>query len=135
MKAVLAAVAVAGVGMVSLALAQDPSMTPPLPPGYVADAQSTYDPAEVASARSSYRQECQRHGSANFCDCMASGMAQALPPRLVNQARSGMGDRLSEERPEGSTGYRADARTGVDDPEYRIAEVERHYADACRQFR
>jgi hypothetical protein len=107
------------------------------PPGYVADAQSTHSAREVAAARQVYRQACQRHQSAGFCQCLAAGVAQAMPPHLVRQASRGIGERLAATSGAAgaSTFYAADARSGLDDPTARIAEVEGHYANVCQQLR
>jgi len=108
------------------------------PPGYVADAQSTHNPREVAAARQAYRRACQRYQSAGFCECLASGVAQAMPPQLVRQGSRGIGQRISaapSSAPGESAFYRADARSGLDDPSGRIAEVEGHYANVCQQLR
>lgn len=131
--AAVATATIAAACVFTLAAAQTP---PPLPPGYVADSQSTYPAQEVAAARQGYRAACEGHQSAQFCDCLAAGVAQAMPPRLVRQASSGIGDRIAAPGSAASVPiYRADARSGLDDPSGRIVEVEGHYANACQQFR
>jgi hypothetical protein len=131
--ATTATAALVGASAFTLAMAQTPE---PLPPGYVADAQSTYDPREVASARQAYRQSCQRYQSREFCECLSAGIAQGMPPRLVLQARTGIGDRIARRGSDASVPiYRADARSGLDDPDGRIVEVEGHYANACAELR
>jgi hypothetical protein len=120
---------------VTLAIAQTPGQQAQ-PPGYVADSQSTYDPREVAGARQAYRAACQGHQSNEFCDCLAAAVAQAMPPGLVRQARTGIGDRLADVGSDPNTPlYNADARSGLDDPDGRIRQVEAHYANTCAQFR
>jgi hypothetical protein len=67
--------------------------------------------------------------------CVSAGIAQALPPSTVRMAAKSVGERITAQ---GSApgGYETDARTGAgEDPQERIAQVEGHYADACRQFR
>jgi hypothetical protein len=131
----LATAALLALSVSAAAIAQTPN-PPPLPPGYVADSQSTYPAQEVAAARQAYRAACQGHQSPEFCDCLAAGVAQAMPPRLVRQASSGIGDRFAALGSAASVPiYRADARYGADDPEGRITQVEAHYANACQQFR
>jgi hypothetical protein len=120
----------------AVATAQTPSPRD-LPPGYVADAQSTYNAREVAAGRQAYRAACQGHQSPEFCECLAAGVAQAMSPALVRQASRGIGDRLADlGSPASQPIYQADARLGAEDPEGRIAAVEGHYASgACLQFR
>jgi hypothetical protein len=132
----IAIAAFVAAGVFTAAIAQTPEQNPQaLPPGYVADSQSTYNAREVAGARQRYRAACQRHQSREFCDCLAAGVSQAMPPGLVRQASSGIGDRIAAPGDANAPIYRADARVGVDDPEGRIVEVEGHYANACEQFR
>lgn len=131
---IAAAALVAAASAFAVAVAQ--TTNPPLPPGYVADAQSTYNPREVAAARQQYRDGCRGHQSQEFCECLASGVSQAMPPRLVSQASIGIGNRFAAlGSPADTPLYRADARSGLDDPDGRIVEVESHYANACQQFR
>lgn len=119
-----------------VASAQAPSPQD-FPPGYVADAQSTYSAQDVAAARQAYRAACQGHQSPEFCQCLAAGVAQAMSPALVRRASRGIGDRLADlGSPASQPIYQADARLGAEDPEGRIAAVEGHYASgACLQFR
>jgi hypothetical protein len=129
MKSAFAAlILLAGIGAsATLAIAQ----TEPAPAvGPVGDARSVASDREVGEARRYYRQQCNRHEAAGFCECVTAGVAQELAPAEVRMAARTVGERITAQGDTAGAGNEAAAT-----PEARIAQVESHYADACAQFR
>ena len=111
-----------------------PMVAPAGGPSVVPDARALASDHEVGQARRAYRAACQQHETAGFCDCVTAGVAQALMPSEVRIAARSFGDRIPAQ---GDAYGAADSdmtETGANSAT-RIAQVEAHYADACRQFR
>lgn len=97
------------------------------------DARSLASDQAVGEARRYYRNQCNLHESAGFCECVTAGVAQALMPDEVRLAGRTIGERINAQ---GDAAYsaRSDASAAMSSAE-RIEQVEGHYADACAQFR
>lgn len=97
------------------------------------DARSLASDQAVGEARRYYRNQCNQHESAGFCECVTAGVAQALMPDEVRLAGRTIGERINAQ---GDAAYsaRSDGSTAMSSAE-RIEQVEGHYADACAQFR
>jgi len=74
-------IAVLVLGAPSPALAQSSGTL-----SYRQDARTEASDEDVRVARRAYRAECQRHHSADYCECMTGGMAQALAPNDLRTA-------------------------------------------------
>jgi hypothetical protein len=140
MKTLFAAVTLVAASIAGVAIAQNGALPPQGATvtvdlsSTIQDAKGLYPEAQVNAARRAYRAACDRYESTGFCECVTAGVAQALAPSNVRLAARTIGERI---RAEGSApgGYETDARIIPENPRERIAQVEGHYADACRQFR
>lgn len=117
----------------AIAYAQIEEPTPP-PASSVPDARSLASDRDVGEARRYYRAQCNRHQSAEFCDCVTAGVAQALMPQEVRIAARTIGERINAQG-DAQTASDSDASTEAMSSAERIEQIEGHYANACAQFR
>lgn len=139
MKAILAAALLTAVSFTTLAFAADPK--DPVAEkteiaavsNTAADARAVASDADVGQARRAYRAQCNRFESADFCECVTAGVAQALSPADLHMALRGMRERLTAQGDTPSAA--ADAAIDEGSPMSRIEQTEAHYADSCATFR
>jgi hypothetical protein len=118
-------------GAIAYAQVEEPA---PPPASSVPDARSLASDQEVGEARRYYRAQCSRHQSAEFCDCVTAGVAQALMPQEVRIAARTISERINAQ---GDAAAQSDQDTSTEamSSAERIEQVESHYANACAQFR
>lgn len=119
----------ASAGAIAYAQIEEPAAASSVP-----DARSLASDRDVGEARRYYRAQCTRHQSAEFCDCVTAGVAQALMPQEVRIAARTIGERINAQG-DAQTATDADASTEAMNSAERIEQVEGHYANACAQFR
>lgn len=107
-------------------------MTPP--PAPTPDARTLASDQDVGEARRAYRAQCSQFQTAEYCDCVTAGVAQALMPEEVRIAARTIGERINAEGDAYVGGTSDQAPAGASSQE-RIEYAEGFYADACVQYR
>jgi len=144
MRKMLAAASLAAtVSLATIAWAQTKPLDQPMPQPYLAteqvappiqDARALASDQEVAEGRRAYRSACAEYQTAEYCDCVTAGVAQALMPAEVHIAARTIGERINAEG-DAYAAAESDNTSNLESTAARIEQIEARYADACVQFR